>query len=502
MVKKDERNVNIVIKNPEEENKELVISFSTLLKKLRKYLLIWIVVAVVFVGAAFGYSGITTHSNKVSLHALVGFSYDGIEKGLDPSGKTFDPYSIKNPAVIEDALSSLGMNVDQLEAIRQGITIYGVRPKDAVDRLTVYQSILDTNGSVSVAEKILEKTSFSTQYHVYFDYSKTSLTDDEAVEVFNTVLNQYNSYFYEVYGYNESLGNAVSVINYDDYDYSEAIDLFENSLSILKKYVRQLANEDQTRFRSSDTGYTFSDLYQAIDTVETIDLDKISSYVAVNNLTKDKESALAYYEYRIKALTRQKSQYEEEIKSYESAIEGYEKDQIIVFGNGTDNTNTQSTLASKQYDKMIDEKNQIVVSLAETKQSINYFKERQEALKSKSVGSSSMFDTVEADLAKLNEKIGNLINLVADTSEDYYKNVTFKNAYNVLVPATNTSSDKVSRVIANAKMPIVVLEAFALVLYFAVALVEAFFADSRRRKAELVAESNKKKDEKEEETEE
>lgn len=501
MVKKDERNVNIVIKNPEED-KELIISFSTLLKKLRKYLLIWIVAAVVFVGAAFGYAGITTHSNKVSLHALVGFSYDGIEKGLDPSGKTFDPYSIKNPAVIEDALSSLGMNVEQLEEIRQGITIYSVRPKDAIDRLTVYQSVLDTNGSVSAAEKLLETAYFPTQYHVYFDYSKTSLADDEAVEVFNTVLNQYNSYFYEVYGYNESLGNAVSVINYDDYDYSEAIDLFDNSLSILKKYVRQLANEDQTRFRSSDTGYTFSDLYQAIDTVETIDLDKISSYVAVNNLTKDKESALAYYEYRIKALTRLKSQYEEEIKSYESAIAGYEKDQIIIFGNGTDDTNTQSTLASKQYDKMIDEKNQIVVSLAETKQSINYFKERQEALKSKSVGSSAMFDTVEADLAKLNEKIGNLINLVADTSEDYYKNVTFKNAYNVLVPATNTSSDKVSRVIANAKMPIFVLEAFALVLYFAVALIEAFVADSKKRKAELAAESSKKKDEKEEETEE
>lgn len=497
MAKNDERNLNIVIKNPEENENEVVISISTVLKKLKKYLLVWIVVAVVFVGAAFGYSGVTTHTNKVSLHALVGFSYDGIEKGLDPSGKTFDPYSIKNPAVIEDALTELSMDTKQLENIRQGITIYGVTPKDAINRLTVYNSVLDTNGNVNAAEKILETTYFPTQYHVYFNYTSTSLTDDEAVEVFNAVLNQYNSYFYEIYGYNDSLGNAVSVINYDDYDYSEAIDLFDNSLSILKTYVRQLANEDQTRFRSSDTGYTFSDLYQAIDTVETIDLDKISSYVAVNNLTKDKDSALAYYEYRIKALTRQKAQYEEEIKSYESAIAGYEKDQIIVFGNGSDDTNTQSTLASAQYDKMIDEKNQIVVSLAETKQNINYFKERQEALKSKSVGSSAMFDTVEDELAALNEKISNLINLVADTSEDYYKNVTFKNAYNVLVPATNTSSDKVSRVIENAKMPMVVLEAVALAVYFAVAFIEALVTDNRKRKAALAAESDKKKDEEE-----
>ncbi len=503
MAKKDERNVNIVIKNPEED-KELIISFSTLLKKLRKYLLIWIVVAVVFVGAAFGYSGITTHVNKASLHALVGFSYDGIEKGVDPAGNTFDPYSIKNPAVIENALTSLGMDVGQLENIREGITIYSVTPRDAVNRLTVYQNVLDKNGNVNAAEKILETTYFPTQYHVYFNYTNTSFTDAEAVEVINAILNQYNDYFYETYGYNESLGNAVSVINYNDYDYSEAIDLFDNSLSILKTYVKQLANEDQTRFRSSTTGYTFSDLYQAIDTVETIDLDKISSYISVNNLTKDKESALAYYEYRIKDLTRRKAQYEEEIKSYDASIANYEKDQIIVFGAGSDDTNTESTLASEQYDKMVDEKNQIVVSLAETKQNINYYKERQESLKGKSSGSTDKIEVVEADLASLNEKVSNLINLVADTSEDYYKNVTFKNAYSVLVPATNTSSDKVSRVVENAKMPIVVLEVLALIVYFAVAFIEAFVVDSKRRKAALAVEteSDVKKEEKEEEAKE
>lgn len=493
MAKKEERNVNVVIKNTEEEDKELVVSFSTIFKKLRKYLVIWIIVAVVFVGAAFGYAGVTTHVNKPSLQALVGFSYDGIEKGLDPSGNTFDPYSIKNPAVIENALTSLNMSVEYLESIREGITIKGVIPKDAINRLTVYSDVLDTNGNIGAAERILETTYFPTQYYVYFNYNNTTLADDDAVEVFNAVLNQYSNYFYETYGYNESLGNAVNVISYDDYDYTEAIDLFDNSLSILKKYVKQLANEDQTRFRSSVTGYTFSDLYQSIDTVESIDLDKISSYISVNNLTKDKDSALAYYEYRIKALTRQKTQYEEEIKSYEASIESYEKDQIIVFGAGSDDTNTQSTLASKQYDKMIDEKNQIVTSLAQTKQSINYYKERQEALKSSSTGSSAKIETVEADLAKLNEKVSNLINLVADTSEDYYKNVTFKNAYNVLVPATNTSSDKVSRVIENAKMPAVILEALAVMVYLAAAIIEAFVADSRKRRDAITAESESDK---------
>lgn len=493
MAKKDERNLNITINNHETDD-GVVISFTTLVKKLKKYLLIWIITAVFLLALAFGYAGFTTHVNKAHLTAVVSFSYDGIEKGLDPSGRDFDEYSIKNPAVIEASLTELGISLEELEYIRQGIEIEGILPKDTVQRLTVYSNVLNTNGSVSVADKILETSYFPTQYKVYFDYNKTSLTDKEAVKVFNSILDNYKDYFYKTYGYNTSLGNAVTAIDYNDYDYGEAIDVFDNSLSSLKKYVRDLANDDDTRFRSSVTGYTFSDLYEAIDVVESIDLDKISSYVTVNNLTKDKEAALAYYEYRIKALGRQKSQYEEQLAVYENSIENYQKDQIIIYG-GSEDTNTQSTLASKQYDKMFGEKNEIASNLARTKQLINDYKDRQQSLKTKTTGSSSMFSKVDEDLEKLNEKINNLVDLVCDTSEDYYKNVTFKNAYNVLVPATNTTSDKISRVIENAKLPAVILELLGFVVYFAVAFVQAFTADNKKKDEEEAEEEKSKDDE-------
>ena len=419
MAKKDDRNLNITIKNQEEKENEVVVSISTVLKKLRKYVLIWLVVAVLFVVFSLGYATITTHVSKPSLVALISFSYDGIEKGLDPNGRKFEVTSVKSPAVIEAALDELGMDMTNLEPIRQGIAFEGITP----------------------------------------------------------------NYFYETYGYNESLGSAVTTINYADYDYSEAVDVFDNSLTTLEKYVRQLSKEDTTRFRSAETGYTFDDLYESIKTVESIDLDKISSYVTVNNLTKDKDEALAYYEYRIKALNRSKAQYEEEIASYDASIAAYQKDQIIVFGNGTDNTNTESTLASEQYDKMIQAKNDIATSLAQTKQSINYYKERQESLKNNPVGSSSTTEKVEADLASLNEKITALVDTVNKTSDDYYRNVTFKNAYSVLVPATNTATDRISHIIENAKQPLLILEALGFMVFFCVAFIEALIADNKKRKA-------------------
>ena len=486
MAKKDERNLNITINNKEDDENEVVISFSTLLKKLKRNLLLWIVAAVVFVAVAGGYAAITTHVNKPALEALVSFSYDGIEKGLDPAGRKFDVTTIKNPSVIESALTELDISLEELENIRKGITFKGTRPKDALDRLNVYNSILEqgSNGAISAAERILETSYYPTQFTVFFDYKGTQLTDSEAVAVFNAILDNYKEYFYKTYGYNESLGNAVLAIDYSEYDYAEAIDVFDNSLTTLKRYVKQLSDEDETRFRSTETGYTFADLYEAVNTIDSINLDKISSYITVNNLTKDKEESLAYYEYRIKALTRDKTALEEQLKTYEDSITAYEKDQVLVFG-GTDNVSTESKLASAQYDKMFGQKNSIASELADVKQRINFYKERQQALKSGGTASKAMQEKVDQDLADLNVKVTNLVELVSDTSEDYYKNVTFKNAYNVLVPAAYEASDRISRIVDNAKMPLIMLEALGFAIFFGVSFIQGLVADNRKRKAAL-----------------
>ena len=485
MAKKDDRNLNITIKNQEDKADEVVVSISTVIKKLKKYLFAWIVAAVFFVVASFGYAAITTHVNKPELSALVSFSYSGIEKGLAPDGRKFDVNTLKDPSVIKDTLTELDIDQSELEEIRQGISFKGVIPKDAADRITLYDKILEgnTSGGLQAAEKILDTTYFPTQYFVYFNYNGTNLSDKQAVDVLNGMLKQYETYFYKTYGYNEAIGSAVAAIDYQDYDYSEALDVFSDNISTLKRYVKQLSNDDKARFRSAETGYTFDDLYDALDTVQSVDIDRISSYVSIYNLTKDKDQALAYYEYRIKAMNREQAAYEEELASYEASIASYEKDQIIIFGNGTDDTNTTSSIASEQYDKMIQAKNNIAASLARTKQRVEYYKERQEALQNNPVGSNEYTETVEANLASVKEKVSKLVDLVKTTSDEYYKSVTFGNAYTILVPASNTVSSKLGLIIANAKMPLVALEALAFLVFFGVAFVEALIQDNKKRKA-------------------
>ena len=502
MENKKDRNLNITITSPEKDENEVVVSISTIINKLKKYLSLWIAAAIVAALLSGAYAYINTHVRKATLKALVSFSYSGIEKGLDPAGKKFDPYTLKNPTVIRDSLEELNLNLDQLEFVRRGIRLRGITPKDAADRIALYESVLDKTGNNAAVEKILETSYYPTQYYVYFDYNETTLSDSEAVDLFNKILENYDSYFYQTYGYNNAIGTALTSINYDDYDYSEAIDVFADSLEALRTYVLQLANEDTTMFRSSVTGYTFNDLSESIRTIEEIDLDKASSYINTNNLTKDKETALAYCEYRIKDLSRKKTRLEEQLNAYNDAITNYEKGDIIIFGAAGDDTTTQTTAASAQYDKMFNERNLITNDLADTKQKISFYKERQEILNSKSAGSATKTKKIEEELASISQKIDNLVDTVSKTSEDYYVNVSFKDAYSILVPASNSSSDKTARIVENTKTPLIVLESVVLFAFFAIAFVESLVTDTRKRKAaKAVVTDNDENDDRDEDEE-
>ena len=81
----------------------------------------------------------------------------------DPNGRDFKVETIKNPNVIESALTDLNLEIEQLEYVRQGITITGITPKDTVARLTQYSNVINKNGNIAAAEKILETTYFPTQ---------------------------------------------------------------------------------------------------------------------------------------------------------------------------------------------------------------------------------------------------------------------------------------------------------------------------------------------------
>ncbi len=498
MSKNEERNLNVTIKNDQDDKDSVVLSLSGLGKGLKRYFLPWVIVAVIaFVGVA-GIKTIGVVRNKTPLQALIGFNYDGIEQGLDPAGHTFDINSVKNVQVISEALAENEVDISKADAVRNAITFEGVIPPDAIDKMTTYKSVYEssTNGNLAAAQAMLDVTYYPTQFKVNFNYGSTGISKAKAVQVLNAMLNNYRDYFFDQYGYNKSLGQSLSAVSYMDYDYSEAVDLFRVNLNALSDYVMTLSRSDSNHFRSKSTdvegeegltGYTFDDISQSIDALERIDLARISSYVTVNNVTKDKTATIAYYQYNIDDLTREKNACTERLANLKTAIDSYKKDTVLVM-SGVDGASQELSQSSEQYDKLVERYDNVATQLANVKQEIGMYTQRKDGLEKGKEGTPEMAEYTEGELAKLDEKVNRLIEITRIASEQYYETEEFANAYSIFAPAVNSKMDIVKSVVHNSLIPIVVAEALILVIYVVAAFIFGIRIENSKKSAVETAE--------------
>ena len=294
-----------------DKKKDSVLTVGMLFSKMKKFFVPWIIAAVVIALLNLGISG-GKRLVTGTVSSVINFSFDGIESGLDPAGNKFDVNEIKSKDIIRESLKETGLDGD-VNHIYSHINIDGVVPLDVIERITKYDSIY--NSDVIVSSKSIQDTSYyPTQYKIVLECgSETGLSKKEGALLLNKITEKYREVFYNNYGYNSSLESAVVSIDYTEYDYVDAVDVFASSLGSLKNYIDELAASDNTRFRS-ETGYTFADLSSSIDTVRNEDLDWISSYITLNNVTKDKKNLIANYKFKIEDLKRSKIISEEQLK--------------------------------------------------------------------------------------------------------------------------------------------------------------------------------------------
>lgn len=472
----------------EKEGEQLIISFGEIVRQIKRFFLAWFLVAVIVAGLIAGFYVLMDASPASPVTALVSFSYSGIEEGKNPDGTEFQADKLKAPEVIKAALKECDLDEAILESVRHGVVINPIVPSDAMNRITTYSYLYEKAGAgaLNAAEKLLDVSWFSTQYQLKFNYGETGLSRDKAAQLLNAMTTCYRDYFIRSFGCNDALGNALNSMQYTDYDYAEAVDLLDDSLTKLRAYVDELASNDTARFRSNVTGFTFSDLRESVDAVRNIDLDQVSSYVTQNNVTKDKERLEAYYEYKIDELSRQQIVYEETLASLVESIEKYQKDNIYVFA---EDVNTQSTTASEQYDKMISDKINTQTLLSQTIQRIEYYNQRLTFLRTQNVGNSAKAKKVETELETVNTKVKKLINLVEETADDYYRNYSLTDAYSVLVPASYSAKEVMVNGIKDAFKLVFAVELVLFALYLFAALIFALVISNRKKKQLAAAEA-------------
>ena len=407
-----------------------------LFKTLRKFFLLWLILMMVAALIIGGINIVTDFTNR-SISVTVNFSFDGIESGHAPSGNKFDVNDIRSKTAIKDCLDELGIYNENVDTIYSAISISGNVPADVISRITSYTSMYDTE-KIETAKNMKDLTYYPTQYKITMDCEKTEgMNVSECTKLLNLLSEKYKRTFFDSYGYKKSIEDAVISIDHNDYDYADAVEVFDSNLLSLKNYINELEKTDEVRFRSEASGYTFSDIARSIETLRSEDLEMLSSYITLYSVTKDKKDLIAKYKFRIEELERSKKQYEEMLEGIRETIEAYQQNTIMIFDRSDADTDTSFVQSSEAYAELIDREVAAEKNAEEAAQQINKYKKRIDDLESSSKKGSE--EKVKEDFDKLSAKLDTLLSSVRETVNEYYEEVVLKNAYQIISPASDSA---------------------------------------------------------------
>ena len=430
---KDETKIYLQVENPDDNGEQIdilnVVSYMAKRKRTYRYLM----AIAVFIGVLIGLivTGVKYITGKSACaQAVITFQYDGIEEGLDPNGAAFDINKLKAPVVIEAALESLGNTDISVEDVRQNIVIEGVIPEDAVDRITVIKQMALEDATNY--EKILDVSYFPSQYVVSF-YKDWKMSGTETTEILNAVLESYREWFLDTYTNTAVLTVTGNMINYQNYDYAEAVDIIKSQVEIMQNYVAERL-KDAPDFRSANTGLSFGDIQTSLNTIESIDLAKLVSYVENNNLTKDKQRLIEYYNYNIKEYTMNISELQSQLSTVQTTIDGYVKDPVVIVSS--QESTQEITQKDEYYDSLLEKKIDLSNQISQINTKLNKTYTLLNDLQS--VGAQSgqkQQEKADAMLESITATLSDWTTRIENTTEEYYTTTQFSNAYKISVPA-------------------------------------------------------------------
>jgi hypothetical protein len=362
--------------------------------------------------------------------AVITLQYEGIDEGLDPNGASLDINKLKSPTVIEAALDTIGETEFTAEDIRSNISIEGVIPADAVERITVIKETAATNSSN--LEKILDVTYFPSQYIISLN-QLDGMSDTRTREILDAVIDSYRQYFFDTYANAEVLSVTTDIYNIDSYDYAEAVDIIKSQVETVQSYVNSKKTEAPD-FRASSTGLSFGDIATSLDSIEKIDLPNLSSYIENTSLTKDREKLLQYYNYKIKQYKSELTEAESNLTTVQSTIDGYDKNQIVIVSN--QDTAQQITQSSEYYDNLIQQKIDISKEISSLNTELDETTELLAALGNiENSNTQDQYDYADSKLEDITGTVSNWIELTKETTEEYYNTTLMANAVKVATTA-------------------------------------------------------------------
>lgn len=265
---------------------------------------------------------------------VIEYTNTGASEGLAPDGSKIDTSEIYGSYIIAKVIQKLGIDPStaNMDDIRNSITITSIITDEQ-------QQIFDAK--VTQGE---DASLIATRYMVTFN-SGVASGKDYPRAMLNEILDVYSAYYGETHVNSARSPNGVNDIYDKGYDYIEMMDVIDESLTATLQTLNGKISGDST-FRSSVTGYSFSDLYREYELLQNIEVPKITAQILAGKITKNRDILLAKYRNRNNDLSIENSASEQEVEKIMGVIDSY-----VQMMSDSGNTNiTSEYILSDIYD--------------------------------------------------------------------------------------------------------------------------------------------------------
>lgn len=293
---------------------------------------------------------------RTSAEATVEFAFDGAADGIAPNGYRYDLSGFTSDEVLSAALKDAGLDGKySVEQIKANILVSGVYPKNIVEQMTKYESLLTGDAS-----KVKAVDYHATLYKVvlYNDFDK-SIAPADLEKLLSAIMSQFRTQFEKTYSVVLAKDSFLEYLA--DYDYSQQLAILEGTANRYAEYVSLLAR-DHADFLLD--GESFTDIAAKYENLISSDLQRLSGLVTMNALSKDQDRIVAQYENEIKILQIRLKELTQEAKDTESLINQYSKDDII-YVSTAEALQQVSGNSTQTYDTLITRRRAIEENIAE-----------------------------------------------------------------------------------------------------------------------------------------
>ncbi|MCI8975767.1 MAG: diguanylate cyclase [Lachnospiraceae bacterium] len=230
-----------------------------------------------------------------TVSAIIEYTNARASEGYSPDGKEIDTSEIYSVSVMQDVFERMSLDYDSynLDQFRSRVVVTPILSEEE----KAMQEAQNDEGE--------ESTVKATRYMVSFTASRVD--SDQPANFARQVLDNMLDAFLADYAENH-IGGGTIVSNisglYDgSYDYLEMIEIIDedvqNTLRSLSSRVTSGQNNPMYYYRSTLTGYTFTDIYREFDTIFKIDIPNIYAYILNNRVSRDRDILISKYQKRI-----------------------------------------------------------------------------------------------------------------------------------------------------------------------------------------------------------